>query len=92
MSPLTYEPVRHDVFPALSLGVSAGKRGGAAPAVFNAANEQAVARFLDGTLSFGRIAAAIESALSAHGDAAGETLDALIIADGAARDHVREFA
>ncbi len=92
LSPLTYEPVRHDVFPALELGIAAGRRGGAAPAVFNAANEQAVARFLDGELSFGDIARAIASALSAHGDAAGDTLEALVAADAVARAHVQEFA
>lgn len=90
-SPLTFEPVRHDVFPALRLGVDAGRRGGAAPAVFNAANEQAVAQFLNGELSFGGIAVAIESALVAIGDVEGDTLEALVRADAAARDHVREF-
>ena len=91
-SPLTYESVRHDAFPALRLGIEAGKRGGAAPAVFNAANEEAVARFLNGELSFGSIALAIESALAVVGDTDGNTLEALVRADAAARDHVREFA
>jgi len=92
LSPLTYEPVRHDAFPALGLGIRAGMAGGAAPAVFNAANEAAVARFLAGELSFGDIARAIASALVAVGDAAGDTLEALVTADAAARAHVREFA
>ena len=91
-SPLTYEPVRHDAFPALHLGIEAGKRGGAAPAVFNAANELAVARFLKGELSFGGIALAIERALAEVGDMDGNTLEALVRADAAARDHVRELA
>ena len=47
-SPLTFERVRADDFPALALGMAAGRAGGAAPAVFNAANEQAVALFLEG--------------------------------------------
>ena len=92
LSPLTYEPVRHDAFPALGLGIAAGVQGGAAPAVFNAANEQAVARFLDGELAFGDIACAIDRALSALGGMAGDTLEALVAADAAARAHVREFA
>ena len=92
LSPLTYEPVRHDTFPALGLGIRAGVAGGAAPAVFNAANEEAVARFLAGELSFGDIARAIASALVAAGDAAGDTLEALVAADVSARAHVREFA
>jgi len=91
LSPLTYEPVRHDAFPALALGIAAGQRGGAAPAVFNAANEQAVAQFLSGELSFGGIAAAIEGALAAAGEMAGDTLEALVAADTAARAYVREL-
>src|SRR6185503_1862779 len=50
LSPLTFERVRTAEFPALALGLAAGRRGGAAPAVFNAANEQAVALFLDGRI------------------------------------------
>ncbi len=91
LSPLTYEPVRHDVFPALGIGIAAGRRGGAAPAVFNAANEAAVARFLDGALPFGDIARATASAVSVLGGLPGDTLDALVAADAAARAHVMEF-
>ena len=49
--PLTFEPVRADVFRAFAAGVAAGRAGGTAPAVFNAANEVAVAAFLDGSHS-----------------------------------------
>ena len=91
LSPLTFEPVRVDTFPALSLGLAAGGQGGAAPAVFNAANEQAVARFLAGELPFGGIARAIASALDVWGGSAGDTLEALQAADAAARAHVRGF-
>lgn len=65
-SGLTFEPVRTDAFPAFGLGVAAGRAGGTAPAVFNAANEVAVARFLEGALPFGGIAEVIDSVLSAH--------------------------
>ena len=65
LSPMTFEPVAYERFPALRLGVEAGRRGGAAPAVFNAANEQAVGLFLDGTIRFGDIVVSIESALQA---------------------------
>ncbi|HEY2026429.1 MAG TPA: 1-deoxy-D-xylulose-5-phosphate reductoisomerase, partial [Gemmatimonadaceae bacterium] len=41
LSPLSFERVRQDDFPARALGMQAGRAGGAAPAVFNAANEQA---------------------------------------------------
>ena len=92
MSPLTFEKVRWDDFPALRLGVQAGRDGAAQPAVYNAANEEAVAQFLDGRIPFGGIPRAIESALAALSGMPGGTLDALRSADRAARIHVREMA
>jgi 1-deoxy-D-xylulose-5-phosphate reductoisomerase len=89
-SPLTFEKVRASAFPALALGISAGERGGAAPAVFNAANEEAVSRFLEGSLRFREIPASIESALEDLGGLPGSTRDELVAADAAARLHVRE--
>lgn len=64
--PLTFEPVRLDVFGAFAAGVAAGRTGGTAPAVFNAANEVAVAHFLENRLPFGSIAEVIESVLGRH--------------------------
>lgn len=87
-SPLTFERVRLDDFPALRLGMDAGRAGGAAPAVFNAANEKAVALFLDGGLSFVDIARAISSALDRLGGLPGTTREELLAADAAARNHV----
>jgi 1-deoxy-D-xylulose-5-phosphate reductoisomerase len=91
LSPLTFEPVRGTDFPALRLGIEAGRTGGAAPAVFNAANEAAVALFLAGRIIFGDIARAIASTLEAMGDADGSTRDALLEADRRARHHVRNL-
>ena len=88
-SPLTFERVRAEDFPAFALGVAAGRAGGVAPAVFNAANEQAVALFLAGCMSFGGIGAAIRSALDALGSGAAVDRQALDVADQAARAHVR---
>jgi 1-deoxy-D-xylulose-5-phosphate reductoisomerase len=53
-------------FPCLKLCLDAGRTGRTAPVVLNAANELAVAAFLDGRITFGRIAQTIESALSGH--------------------------
>ncbi|HEX6598899.1 MAG TPA: 1-deoxy-D-xylulose-5-phosphate reductoisomerase [Gemmatimonadaceae bacterium] len=91
LSPLTFEAVRHDDFPALALGVQAGRAGGAAPAVFNAANEVAVALFLAGAIRFGDIPRAIESALAQHGGAASGSREAILQADALARRHVQEL-
>ena len=90
LSPLTFERVRGDDFPALGLGVAAGRAGGAAPAVFNAANERAVALFLDGRIAFSDIPRAIAGALDALGAMPGGTREALLAADEAARRHVAE--
>jgi 1-deoxy-D-xylulose-5-phosphate reductoisomerase len=91
VSPLTFEPVDSTRFPALRMGIEAGKMGGAAPAVFNAANEQAVALFLAGRIRFGDIMRAIESALDEFAGLNGGTRDELLAADAAARKHVMEF-
>jgi 1-deoxy-D-xylulose-5-phosphate reductoisomerase len=90
MSPLSFEPVRFDDFPTFRLGVDAGRAGGAAPAVFNAANEEAVALFLDGRMTFAEIPAAIGAALEALADAPAGNRATLLAADAAARRHVRE--
>jgi 1-deoxy-D-xylulose-5-phosphate reductoisomerase len=89
LSPLTFEKVRHEDFPALRLGVSAGRAGGAAPAVFNAANEQAVEIFLEGRMTFGEIPRVIESALNELRGAPAGDLAALRSADQEARALVR---
>ena len=91
MSPLTFERVRLDDFPCLRLGMEAGRAGGAAPAVYNAANEQAVAHFLEGRVAFYDIAFAIESALGALGGLPASSREALGDADAAARRHVNEL-
>ena len=90
-SPMTFERVRHDDFPALTLGVSAGRMGGAAPAVFNASNEEAVSLFLEGRIGFGDIPRAIESALAELAAENGDSRDAIIAVDAAARRHVRDL-
>jgi 1-deoxy-D-xylulose-5-phosphate reductoisomerase len=91
LSPMTYEPVDHERFPALRLGISAGVAGGAAPAVYNAANECAVAAFLAGKIRFGDIPSAISSALDKVGDMPGGTREQLLAADAAARRYVQEM-
>lgn len=60
---LTFEPVDHERFPALRLALASLDAGGAAPTVLNAANEIAVAAFLDGRLSFPGIPALVATVL-----------------------------
>lgn len=84
--------MRESDFPAFALGVAAGRAGGAAPAVFNAANEAAVALFLEGRMPFADIAAVTESALGRLADAPAAGRNELLAADAAARAHVREWS
>jgi 1-deoxy-D-xylulose-5-phosphate reductoisomerase len=88
--PLTFEPVRTEIFPALALGIAAGKAGGTAPAVFNAANEVAVAAFLDGAIPFGQISETIERVLDAHTPVPASSVEAVRAADGWARAQARQ--
>jgi 1-deoxy-D-xylulose-5-phosphate reductoisomerase len=91
LSPMTFEPVDHDRFPALRLGIAAGEAGGAAPAVFNAANERAVAAFLAGKIAFADIPRAISSALGKLGGMPSGSREQLLAADSAARRLVQEM-
>ncbi len=63
LSDLTFEELDRARFPLFELGVQAGRAGGWAPTVFNAANEVAVQAFLEGVLPFGEMAAAVGAAL-----------------------------
>jgi 1-deoxy-D-xylulose-5-phosphate reductoisomerase len=83
--PLTFEPVRRDVFRALDAGMAAGRAGGTAPAVFNATNEVAVAAFLEGRIPFGRISEIIERVLEAHAPRPATAVEAVRDADHWAR-------
>lgn len=60
---LTFEEPDHERFPMLRVGVEAGKRGGIAPAVYSAANEEAVNAFLAGSLPFNKIQIVVGKAL-----------------------------
>jgi len=66
-SPLTFEPIDHEAFPLFRLGVSAGARGGAAAAVYNAGNEVAVQAFLKESIGFLEMCEVIEVALDRLG-------------------------
>ena len=90
--PLTFEPVRTDVFRALGCGVAAGRAGGTSPAVFNAANEVAVGAFLRGAVPFGCISEIIERVLQAHTSVPAVTLEVVREADRWARERAAEYA
>jgi 1-deoxy-D-xylulose-5-phosphate reductoisomerase len=74
-----------DSFPLLALAREAGERGGTYPCAYNAANEVAVAAFLEGRLPFLGIASAVEETLEAVDGGAARDLDDLVEADAEAR-------
>jgi 1-deoxy-D-xylulose-5-phosphate reductoisomerase len=84
---LDFEPPDTATFRCLTLAFDAGRRGELAPAWLNAANEVAVAAFLDGRIGWGAIAEVIEDVLSCEDGAVAESIDAVLDADARARSH-----
>ena len=74
-----------DRFPCLGLAYDALHAGGGVPAALNAANEVAVRRFLDGSLSFPGIARCVEAGMAAGQGTAPDTVDAFMAVDAEAR-------
>jgi 1-deoxy-D-xylulose-5-phosphate reductoisomerase len=89
---LTFEAVQLDRFPAYAMGREAARRGGIAPAMFNAANEVAVQLFLDEKISFGRIADILERVLGRASAGDATTLTGVLAADAEARRLAQEAA
>jgi 1-deoxy-D-xylulose-5-phosphate reductoisomerase len=82
---LEFAPPDLETFPLLSLARRAGEEGGTYPCAFNAANEVAVAAFLEGRLPFLGIAATVEEVLAEVGGAPARDLGELVAADREAR-------
>ena len=82
---LQFEEPDLDRFPCLGLARDAACRGGLAPAIVNASNEVAVAAFLEGRLNFAGIPRVIAEVLEEMPGGVATDLDAVIVADSAAR-------
>jgi 1-deoxy-D-xylulose-5-phosphate reductoisomerase len=82
---LTFEPPDRTSFACLDLAYRAGRAGGGAPAWLNAANEVAVAAFLDGRLRWTGIAEVVADTLEAWPDEPMDSVEAVLEADRAAR-------
>ena len=78
-------------FPALELGHQAARAGGSSGAVLNAANEAAVALFLQGELHFTEIVPACRSVLDSHHFLTNPSLQQLVALDGWAREEVARW-
>ncbi|MDI3298171.1 MAG: 1-deoxy-D-xylulose-5-phosphate reductoisomerase [Bacillota bacterium] len=86
---LEFEPPDRETFPSLELGYRAGRAGGTAPAVLNAAKEEAVERFLQGRLPFPAVAEVAGEVLAEHRPLAEPTLEEVLEADRWARERAR---
>jgi 1-deoxy-D-xylulose-5-phosphate reductoisomerase len=89
----TFEPVDTETFPAIELAKEAGVAGGCVPAVFNAANEEAVAAFLERRISFREI---VDTVAAVLGEAQGwradpTTVEDVLAAEDWSRSRAREL-
>jgi 1-deoxy-D-xylulose-5-phosphate reductoisomerase len=91
LSKLEFSVPRYDDFPALNLARKAGETGGTLPAVMNAANEIAVAAFLDRHLRFPQIWQTVADVMDRHASVAHPDLDAILAADQWAREEARRL-
>jgi len=88
---LSFEPVDEENFPCLSLAYQAGRKGGVATAVYNAANEVAVERFSKERITFTQIPSIIEKTLAATPVIAEPSLEDIMEADNWARNFARNL-
>jgi 1-deoxy-D-xylulose-5-phosphate reductoisomerase len=89
LSKLEFFTPRYEDFPALNLARRAGETGGTLPAVMNAANEIAVAAFLDRQVRFQQIWRVVEEVMNRHTAIAHPNLDAILAADQWARNEAQ---
>lgn len=91
---LTFREPDHQKYPCMRLAYAAGRAGGSMPAVLNAANEQAVALFLDEKIQYLDIARCIEAVCDRHqvDNCSNPSLDDILAADQWARQEVLRFS
>jgi 1-deoxy-D-xylulose-5-phosphate reductoisomerase len=88
---LDFEPPDLEAFPCLGLAYEAGRRGETAPAWLNAANEVAVAAFLDGLIPWSSIADVLFEALDRHDGTKADSADVVVDVDRRARAEARRL-
>lgn len=91
LSGLSFTEPNFAQFPCLSLAFAAAKSGGTAPAVLNAANEVAVAAFLDDGLPYLSIPNVVEHCLNSLSPVAADSLETILEADALARQAANQF-
>lgn len=92
MSRLDFRVVDVERYPCVHLAYEAGRKGGTYPTVLNAANEEAVALFLNGQIKFLEIEECVEEALNQHVAVQAPSLEEIELADQWARELVMNLA
>jgi len=87
---LSFRPAEIERFPCLALAMAAARAGAGAPVVLNAANEVAVAAFLDHRIGYTAIPAVIESVLAQYAGPGPGDLEAILALDARSRDAAEE--
>jgi 1-deoxy-D-xylulose-5-phosphate reductoisomerase len=88
--PLEFEALRREAFPMFELGIMAGRAGGTTPAAYSAANEVAVAAFLQERIGFTDIARTVEYVVSDWSVGAATSVPEIVEADAEARSRASE--
>ena len=78
-----------DTFRGLALALKAGELGGSMPTVYNAANERAVALFLDRKIRFLEIAEIIEASMEQHRMIENPSVEAILAAEAETYEYIR---
>lgn len=87
---LTFEEPDTDTFRGLALAYQAARRGGSLPTVFNAANEMAVALFLQKKITFLQIPELIESSMEHHSVIDDPTVEQILDAEAATYEYIKQ--
>lgn len=88
---LTFEKPDAETFRGFQLGLRAGKEGGSMPTVFNAANEKAVALFLDHKIGFLEIAELIEACMDHHRRVENPNLEQILQAEAETYEYIAQI-
>jgi 1-deoxy-D-xylulose-5-phosphate reductoisomerase len=88
---LGFESVDPDTFRCLRTALAVGRVGGTLPAAMNAANEVAVAAFLDGSIDFLGIDEIVGRVVQDHSNSRVDSFDQLEVVDSQAREAAREL-
>ncbi|MCM1261578.1 MAG: 1-deoxy-D-xylulose-5-phosphate reductoisomerase [Butyrivibrio sp.] len=86
---LTFEEPDTETFTGLKLAYAAARAGGSMPTVFNAANEMAVAAFLQGKIGFLRITELIEEAMGCHKVVNNPSVEEILQAEAETHEHIK---